>query len=52
MTADLDPIAADERARTFAQSEFGRPVVVVAGAGTGKTALLVCRVAAWCAGPR
>jgi ATP-dependent helicase/nuclease subunit A len=46
-----DPIAADERSRTFAQSEFGRPVVVVAGAGTGKTALLVARVVAWCVGP-
>jgi len=46
-----DPIAADERSRIFAQSEFGRPVVVVAGAGTGKTALLVARVVAWCVGP-
>ena len=52
MTVDrLDPIAEDERSRAFAQSEFGRPVVVVAGAGTGKTALLVARVAAWCVGP-
>jgi len=46
-----DPIAADERSRSFAQSEFGRPVVVVAGAGTGKTALLVARFVAWCVGP-
>ena len=47
----LDPLAADERSRRLAQSEFDHPVVVVAGAGTGKTALLVARVAAWCVGP-
>ncbi len=46
-----DPILADEASRRRAQSEFERPVVVVAGAGTGKTALLVARVAAWCVGP-
>jgi len=46
-----DPILADEASRRQAQSEFERPVVVVAGAGTGKTALLVARVAAWCVGP-
>ena len=46
-----DPILADEASRRLAQSEFERPVVVVAGAGTGKTALLVARVAAWCVGP-
>ncbi len=46
-----DPVEADRRSRRFAQSEFEHPVVVVAGAGTGKTALLVSRVVAWCAGP-
>jgi len=46
-----DPILDDEASRRQAQSEFERPVVVVAGAGTGKTALLVARVAAWCVGP-
>ena len=46
-----DPLAADERSRRSAQSEFDRPVVVVAGAGTGKTALLVARAAIWCVGP-
>jgi len=46
-----DPILADEASRRRAQSEFKHPVVVVAGAGTGKTALLVARVAAWCVGP-
>ena len=46
-----DPILVDEASRRLAQSEFERPVVVVAGAGTGKTTLLVARVAAWCVGP-
>jgi len=46
-----DPLVADQDSRRLAQSEFNRPVVVVAGAGTGKTALLVARVAAWCVGP-
>jgi ATP-dependent helicase/nuclease subunit A len=51
MASAVDPIAADERSRRYATSEFGRPVVVVAGAGTGKTALLVARVVTWCVGP-
>ncbi|MCU0303457.1 MAG: UvrD-helicase domain-containing protein [Thermoanaerobaculales bacterium] len=42
---------ADEANRALAQAEFRRPLVVEAGAGTGKTALLVARVAAWCVGP-
>jgi ATP-dependent helicase/nuclease subunit A len=42
--------ADDESARRLAQREFVRPIVVEAGAGTGKTALLVARVAAWCVG--
>jgi ATP-dependent helicase/nuclease subunit A len=41
----------DEATRALAQQEFRRPLVVEAGAGTGKTALLVARVAAWCVGP-
>jgi ATP-dependent exoDNAse (exonuclease V) beta subunit len=40
----------DGATREIAQCEFTRPVVVEAGAGTGKTALLVARVAAWCVG--
>ena len=44
-------IAADQASRRLAQSEFERSVVVVAGAGTGKTALLVSRVVVWCVGP-
>jgi len=46
-----DRVAADQASRRLAQSEFGRAVVVVAGAGTGKTALLVSRVVVWCVGP-
>ncbi len=40
----------DDGTRRLAQSEFVRPLVVEAGAGTGKTALLVARTAAWCVG--
>jgi ATP-dependent helicase/nuclease subunit A len=40
----------DDTTRLLAQAEFSRPLVVEAGAGTGKTALLVARVAAWCVG--
>jgi len=43
--------ARDLETRRLAQSEFERPMIVVAGAGTGKTALLVARVVAWCVGP-
>jgi ATP-dependent helicase/nuclease subunit A len=46
-----DPRAADREARRLAQSEFVRPVVLEAGAGTGKTTTLVARVLAWCLGP-
>jgi len=41
----------DLATRELAQREFTRPIAVEAGAGTGKTALLVARVAAWCLGP-
>jgi len=51
VTDPADRLAADQAFRRLAQSEFGRPVVVVAGAGTGKTALLVSRVVVWCVGP-
>jgi ATP-dependent helicase/nuclease subunit A len=51
MTAAGDRLLADAEDRRRAQSEFERPVVVVAGAGTGKTALLVARAVAWCVGP-
>lgn len=41
----------DRQARHAAQTVFHLPVVLEAGAGTGKTAALVARVAAWCLGP-
>ncbi len=41
---------ADRAARRAAQTELSRPVVLEAGAGTGKTATLVARVLAWCLG--
>jgi len=41
----------DAQARTLAQREFERPVIVEAGAGTGKTTALVARVLAWSFGP-
>lgn len=42
---------ADDRARRRAQEEFARPLVVEAGAGTGKTAVLTARLLAWALGP-
>jgi ATP-dependent helicase/nuclease subunit A len=41
----------DEEARKAAHSVFDRPLVVVAGAGTGKTTILVSRVLSWCLSP-
>ncbi len=41
----------DAEARTRAHLLFDRPLVVEAGAGTGKTALLTARIVAWCLGP-
>ncbi|MCP5055968.1 MAG: UvrD-helicase domain-containing protein [bacterium] len=43
--------ADDRRARALAQREFGSPLVLEAGAGTGKTAVLVSRIVAWCLDP-
>jgi ATP-dependent exoDNAse (exonuclease V) beta subunit len=43
--------ADDAHSRHVAQTEFARPVAIEAGAGTGKTAILVARVVAWCVGP-
>ncbi len=43
--------AADAQARRRAQTEFDGPLLLEAGAGTGKTAVLVARVVAWCLGP-
>src|SRR5512145_3234968 len=41
----------DLEARLVAQREFRRPLMVEAGAGTGKTAALVARILAWSLGP-
>jgi ATP-dependent helicase/nuclease subunit A len=43
--------AADAEARRRAQHEFERPLLLEAGAGTGKTSVLVTRVLAWSLGP-
>ena len=43
--------AKDERARQLARTVFDRPVVIEAGAGTGKTTVLVTRIVAWSLGP-
>ncbi len=42
---------ADAAARLRVQQEFDAPLLLEAGAGTGKTTVLVARVVAWCLGP-
>lgn len=44
-------LAIDRSARRLAQTEFERPLVLEAGAGTGKTTTLVARLLAWTLGP-
>ena len=52
MSLPDDAEDADDRgARRAAQTGFAAPLVVEAGAGTGKTTTLVARVLAWCLGP-
>ncbi len=41
----------DREARWRSQTVFERPLVLEAGAGTGKTAALVARTVTWCLGP-
>ncbi len=41
----------DAGARQAGRTLFGKPLVLEAGAGTGKTAVLVARVVHWCMGP-
>jgi ATP-dependent helicase/nuclease subunit A len=43
--------ARDKQARWLAQTEFRRPLMLEAGAGTGKTTTLVSRALAWLLGP-
>ncbi len=38
----------DSQARAWAQREFGIPLALEAGAGTGKTAVLISRILSWC----
>jgi ATP-dependent helicase/nuclease subunit A len=45
-----DPARDDEQARLFAQTEFRAPLVLEAGAGTGKTTALVARIVVWLLG--
>ncbi|MDX1999412.1 MAG: UvrD-helicase domain-containing protein [Thermoanaerobaculia bacterium] len=48
---DVDPaLLADRATRRLAQTEFGRPLLVEAGAGTGKTTTLTARIVSWCLG--
>lgn len=42
--------ARDREARHFAQTEFAYPLVLEAGAGTGKTTTLVARIVVWLLG--
>ncbi|HSM14486.1 MAG TPA: UvrD-helicase domain-containing protein, partial [Thermoanaerobaculia bacterium] len=42
---------ADQDARDLAVERFDRPLVLEAGAGTGKTRALVARLATWLLGP-
>ncbi|HXU33355.1 MAG TPA: UvrD-helicase domain-containing protein [Thermoanaerobaculia bacterium] len=51
MTDRVALLAADRSARQLAQTEFERPLVLEAGAGTGKTTTLVARLLAWTLGP-
>ncbi|MGD2115454.1 MAG: UvrD-helicase domain-containing protein, partial [Acidobacteriota bacterium] len=44
-------LARDAAARRTAQTELERPLLVEAGAGTGKTTTLTARILAWCLGP-
>ena len=50
MSSGTDAHRADAEARRLAQIVFDRPVVLEAGAGTGKTSVLVARVVNWCLG--
>ena len=52
MSTDREHLYLEDReARSAAQREFKHPVIVEAGAGTGKTSILVARIVAWCLGP-
>jgi ATP-dependent helicase/nuclease subunit A len=46
----MSGLAEDARARAVAQAEFDQPLLIEAGAGTGKTAVLVARILAYSLG--
>ncbi len=46
----MSALAEDARARLVAQTEFDSPLLIEAGAGTGKTAVLVARILAFSLG--
>jgi ATP-dependent exoDNAse (exonuclease V) beta subunit len=50
VSGHADELARDAAARRAAQTEFDAPLVVEAGAGTGKTTTLVGRILVWCLG--
>ena len=50
-TSGVDRAPVDADARRLAVTTFDRPILLEAGAGTGKTATLVARVLQWCLGP-
>ncbi|MCZ6463652.1 MAG: UvrD-helicase domain-containing protein, partial [Proteobacteria bacterium] len=45
--AGADPRSEDRAARLAACTQFDAPLLVEAGAGTGKTATLVARIVSW-----
>jgi ATP-dependent helicase/nuclease subunit A len=51
VTGQDDARTIDATGRRVAQTCFDRPLLVQAGAGTGKTLVLVGRLVAWCMGP-
>ena len=46
-----DTRRSDRQARRAAQTIFDRPLLLEAGAGTGKTTTLIARALCWCLGP-
>jgi ATP-dependent helicase/nuclease subunit A len=50
MSGAAELLARDRAARAVAQTRFDRPLVLEAGAGTGKTTTLIARLLAWCLG--
>lgn len=48
---DLADRRSDAAARSAAQRRFDAPLVLEAGAGTGKTTVLIARILAWSVGP-